>query len=200
MNDYQSYKQYKSTKSSGSTTGRSKEQSGKNKRISNKPPSKVSSSKSFQNKTSKNKSQDPQQIKQDRIRNARRKAEQKAYRESLKKQKLEEKENKKLEKQRRKQEFKHALKNNFKLFLGACFVVFYIMIAMLILYNNSNIAQLQYKINAIKKDIEKEKNYLNELEAERESTYKSETIENYAKYRLNMVYPSKEQIVYIKVD
>lgn len=205
MNDYQSYKQYKSTRSSGSTTGRSKEQSGKNKRISNKPPSKVSSSKSFQNKTSKNKpskskSKDPQQIKKDRMRDARRKAEQRAYRESLKKQKLEEKENKKLEKQKRKQEFQHALKNNFKLFLGACFVVFYIMIAMLILYNNSNIAQLQYKINAIKKDIEKEKNYLNELEAERESTYKSETIENYAKYRLNMVYPSKEQIVYIKVD
>lgn len=204
MNDYQSYKQYKSTKPSGSTTGRSKEQSGKNKRISNKPLAKPASkqdlSRKSKNKPSKSKPRDPQQIRQDKIREAKRKAEEKAYRERLKKQKLEDKQNKKLENQKRKQEFKHAIKNNFKLFLGACFVVFYIMIAMLILYNNSNIAQIQYKINAIKKDIEKEKNYLNELEAERESTYKSETIENYAKYRLNMVYPSKEQIVYIKVD
>lgn len=195
MNDYQSYKQYKSTKSSGSTAGRSKDQSGKNKRASNKPSSKPLSS-----KTIKSKPRDPQKIKQDRIREARRKAEEKAYKENLKKQKLLEKQNRKLEQQKKKEEFQHALKNNFKLFLGACFVVFYVIIAMFILYNNSNIAQLQYKINAINKEIEKEKNYLNELEAARESTYKSETIENYAKYRLNMVYPSKEQIVYIKVD
>lgn len=200
MNDYQSYKQYKSTKSSGSTTIKNKEERGKDKRISNKSSFEPASSKNIQNKNSKNKSRNANKIKQDKVRKAKRKAEEKAYRERLKQQKIENKQNKKLEKERKKQEFQHALKNNFKLFLGACFVVFYIIIAMLILYNNSNIAQLQYKINSINKEIEKEKNYLNELEAERESTYKSETIENYAKYRLNMVYPSKEQIVYIKVD
>ena len=82
----------------------------------------------------------------------------------------------------------------------ACFVVFYIGISLVLLYNNSRIAQMQYSVNEIREEVEKEKNYQNELEAERESTFKSETIENYAKYRLNMVYTTKEQTVYIKID
>ena len=39
---------------------------------------------------------------------------------------------------------------------------------------------MQYSVNEIMKEVEKEKNYQNELEAERESTFKSETIEKYA--------------------
>ncbi len=110
------------------------------------------------------------------------------------------KEKKKIDRQQRKIERWHAIKNYKKTFLVACFVVFYIGISMGILYNNSNISQLQYKLNLLNKEISKEKNLLNELEAERETTYKSETIENFAKYRLNMVYPTKDQMVYIKVD
>ena len=201
MNEYQSYKQYKPAKPSGGDN-----------RKKNKPKDKVSKNTKKQktnknkttthqnNKKSVNNKQNAQILKQNKIKEAQRIAKQKEHKENLKKQKLIEKQNKKIEKQKRKELFQHALKSNKKILLGACFVVFYIIISMFVLYNNSNISQLQYKVNEIKRDIEKEKNYLNELEVERESTYKSETIENYAKYRLNMIYPSKEQIVYIKVD
>ncbi len=191
MNEYKSYKQYKSTKPSGEPSRRNNQVSGKKTKNTNNKVSK---------KKPANKKLNAQMEKQNKIREAQRRAREKELKANLKNQKLIEKQNKKLEKQRRKESFQHALKGNKKLLLGACFVVFYIIVSMTVLYNNSNIAQLQYKANAIKRDIEKEKNYLNELEAERESTYKSETIENYAKYKLNMVYPSKEQIVYIKVD
>lgn len=107
---------------------------------------------------------------------------------------------KQFEKKEKIEQRRQAIKSNKKSLLIACFVVFYIGISMGILYNNSKIAQMQYNVNEIKKEIEKETNYNNELEAEREGTFKSETIENYAKYRLNMVYPSKEQTVYIKID
>lgn len=197
MNDYQSYKQYGSTKASETVRKKSKAPSGKKVKSTNKVSKKKTETKQF----------DAQKSKQNKIREAQKRAKEKEFKANFKKQKIIEKQNKiiekqnrKLQKQKKKELFQHALKSNKKILLGACFVVFYIMISMVLLYNNSNIAQLQYKANAIKRDIEKEKNYMNELEAERESTYKSETIENYAKYKLNMVYPSKEQIVYIKVD
>ena len=190
MNDYQSYKQYKSTKASGTGSRKNTVSSGKN----------VKSNSNVSKKKPANKKLNAQKSKQSKIREAQKRAKEKEFKENFKKQRIIEKQNRKIEKQKKKELFQHALKSNKKILLGACFVVFYIVISMVLLYNNSKIAQFQYQANSIKRNIEKEKNHLNELEAERESTYKSETIENYAKYKLNMVYPSKEQIVYIKVD
>lgn len=192
-NDYQSYKEYRNS-SPGVTKKPSNKKSGNKKakldnkktKSSNKPGAKSGKSRNLNKRSATpqaaNKKSDKlkKQLEQEHTKEMKARA--------------------KIEKRQRKVELWHAIKNYKKTFLVACFVVFYIGISMVILYNNSNISELQYKINSLKKDITKEKNLLNELETERESTYKSETIENLAKYRLNMVYPTKDQIVYVKVD
>ena len=194
MNDYQSYKQYKSEKpSSNRSVSKNKNTSKSRTKTKARTKAEVVENKRVASNTRAEAKRAAMVKKQEKAREAQRKIKEKEDRKK-------EKENKKIEQLKRKEAYRHALKNNKKLILGACFVVFYIFVSMILLYNNSNIAQLQYKINSINKEIEKEKNYLNELEAARESTYKSETIENYAKYKLNMVYPTKDQIVYIKVD
>lgn len=195
MNDYQSYKQYKSEKPSSNRSVSKRKNTNKSRA---KTKTKIKTEVAENNRAEAKKT--AMVRKREQLREQQRKLKEKEEKAKLKEIRKIEKENRKIEKQKRKEEYKHALKNNKKLLLGACFVVFYIFVSMILLYNNSNIAQLQYKINSINKEIEKEKNYLNELEADRESTYKSETIENYAKYKLNMVYPTKDQIVYIKVD
>lgn len=194
MNDYQSYKQYKSEKpSSNRSVSKNKNTSKSRTKTKARTKAEVVENKRVASNTRAEAKRAAMVKKQEKAREAQRKIKEKEDRKK-------EKENKKIEQLKRKEAYRHALKSNKKLILGACFVVFYIFVSMILLYNNSNIAQLQYKINSINKEIEKEKNYLNELEAARESTYKSETIENYAKYKLNMVYPTKDQIVYIKVD
>lgn len=194
MNDYQSYKQYKSEKpSSNRSVSKNKNTSKSRTKTKARTKAEVVENKRVASNTRAEAKRAAMVKKQEKAREAQRKIKEKEDRKK-------EKENKKIEQLKRKETYRHALKSNKKLILGACFVVFYIFVSMILLYNNSNIAQLQYKINSINKEIEKEKNYLNELEAARESTYKSETIENYAKYKLNMVYPTKDQIVYIKVD
>lgn len=60
--------------------------------------------------------------------------------------------------------------------------------------------ELKFQISDINKELEKDKNYLKELNSEKEAAYKSENIENIAKYNLGMVYPSKEQTIYINLD
>lgn len=199
--DYQSYKEYKN-RSSGtvkkSSTSRTENEKGKLKDKRERPKTKPLA------RSEKREKPDKRMVVDKRKSSGRSKAVN--HKASIEKKRIIEErkkeisEKKKIEKQEKRAQRWHAVKSNKKIFLAACFVVFYIGISMGILYNNSNIAELQYKINALNKDIVKENNLLNELEAERESTYKSETIENYAKYRLNMVYPTKEQIVYIKID
>lgn len=196
MNDYQSYKQYKSEKpSSNRSVSKNKNTSKSRTKTKARTKAEVVENKRVASNTRAEAKRAAMVKKQEKAREAQRKIKEKEDRKKEKENK-----NKKIEQLKRKEAYRHALKSNKKLILGACFVVFYIFVSMILLYNNSNIAQLQYKINSINKEIEKEKNYLNELEAARESTYKSETIENYAKYKLNMVYPTKDQIVYIKVD
>lgn len=190
MNDYQSYKQYKSEKPS-SNRSVSKSKNTNKSRAKTKTKTKIKVEVAENNRAEAKRA--AMVKKQEKLRETQRKKKEEEDRKKAK-------EHRRIEKLRKKEAYRHALKSNKKLLLGACFVVFYIFVSMILLYNNSNIAQLQYKINSINKEIEKEKNYLNELEAARESTYKSETIENYAKYKLNMVYPTKDQIVYIKVD
>ena len=185
MNNYQSYKDYKNSgiKTAGSREGSSPE-------MKRKPAKKAKAQGSGKARSSK-------PSKKDAAASRRIAAEKKkAAVQERKSIKLA----RQLERKEKREQRRHAIKSNRKPLMIACFVVFYIGISMVILYNNSRIAQMQYSVNEIRKEIEKEKNYQNELEAERESTFKSETIENYAKYRLNMVYPSKEQTVYIKID
>ena len=182
MNNYQSYKDYKNSgrRAAGPREGSSPE-------VKRKPVKKTKVSVSSKARPSKKDTAAAKRIEAQK---------KKAAAQERKNLKLA----RRLERKEKSEQRRHAIKSNRKPLMIACFVVFYIGISMVILYNNSRIAQMQYSVNEIRKEIEKEKNYQNELEAERESTFKSETIENYAKYRLNMVYPSKEQTVYIKID
>lgn len=182
MNNYQSYKDYKN---SGRRTAGPRE--GSSPEVKRKPVKKTKASVISKARPSKKDTAAAKRIEAQK---------KKAAAQERKNLKLA----RRLERKEKSEQRRHAIKSNRKPLMIACFVVFYIAISMVILYNNSRIAQMQYSVNEIRKEIEKEKNYQNELEAERESTFKSETIENYAKYRLNMVYPSKEQTVYIKID
>lgn len=195
MNNYQSYKDYKSDSKGKTGPGKKPKP-----RQNTKPVSE-----SLRNDKPKNKSKPkPPQNKKRIEENKRKLAAQKRFAAEKKRIDSENKKDLKIARQIEKKEMKEkrrqAIKSNSKTLLIACFVAFYVGISMVILYNNSKIAQMQYNVNEIKKEIEKEMNYKNELEAERESTFKSETIENYAKYRLDMVYPSKDQTVYINID
>lgn len=71
---------------------------------------------------------------------------------------------------------------------------------MLSLNFKSQLDALQFDINDISSKLEKEQNIIKELNSEKESAYKSETIENFARYRLGMIYPTREQTVYINLD
>lgn len=78
-------------------------------------------------------------------------------------------------------------------------VIYLAMASWTIVHNNSKISELKYTVTTLNIEINRQGNLINELEAKRESTYKSQTIENYAKYKLGMIYPTKAQTVYIKV-
>lgn len=110
------------------------------------------------------------------------------------------KQNKRLQrmnrKNRRKSFYKKVKPVQITLFILGVYLV---LAANLVVNNNSQLALLKYKVTELNTEITRQENIINELEAKRESTFKSQTIENYAKYKLDMVYPTKEQTVYIKV-
>lgn len=83
--------------------------------------------------------------------------------------------------------------------VGAILVIYLAIASWTIVHNNSKISELKYTVTTLNIEINRQGNLINELEAKRESTYKSQTIENYAKYKLGMIYPTKAQTVYIKV-
>lgn len=64
----------------------------------------------------------------------------------------------------------------------------------------SEIDMLKFKNNELSSQLDQKKEVIKELNSKKEATYKSETIENLARYRLGMVYPTKEQTVYIYLD
>ena len=72
--------------------------------------------------------------------------------------------------------------------------------AILMINQNAAIDELKFGINDLTAKLEKENNMLKELNSEKETAYKSENIENIARYNLGMVYPTKEQTIYINLD
>lgn len=72
--------------------------------------------------------------------------------------------------------------------------------AILMLNQNATIDTLKFEINDLNEAYKKEKNILKELNSQKEAALKSETIENIARYNLGMVYPTKEQTIYINLD
>ena len=64
----------------------------------------------------------------------------------------------------------------------------------------SEIDLLKFENNELTSQLEQKKEVIKELNSKKEATYKSETIENIARYKLGMIYPTKEQTVYIYLD
>lgn len=65
---------------------------------------------------------------------------------------------------------------------------------------NAKIDMIQFEINDLDKELDRKKEIVKALNTEKEAAYKSETIENLARYKLGMVYPTKEQTIYINLD
>lgn len=95
-----------------------------------------------------------------------------------------------------KEDFSNIFK---KMFVGL--ILFIVIIEVLFLVNaQTRLDKIQFDINDLSSQIEKNNNSIKELNSKKESSYKSETIENFAKYKLGMVYPTKEQTVYIYLE
>lgn len=71
---------------------------------------------------------------------------------------------------------------------------------MLMLNLNSQLDKIQFEINDYNAQLSEKKQLVKELNSQKEAAYKSETIENLARYKLGMVYPKKEQSIYINLD
>ncbi|KXZ39543.1 Septum formation initiator [Alkalithermobacter thermoalcaliphilus JW-YL-7 = DSM 7308] len=94
---------------------------------------------------------------------------------------------------------KRAKKRKFKPIIKlAFFMIFGVMIAFMCGY--AYISSLKYEIHSLNRELRGLENKKGELTVELERLSKSGYIEREAKKRLNMVYPSEEQIVYIRVD
>ncbi len=81
--------------------------------------------------------------------------------------------------------------------LAVLFIIGGIMVTITL---KSEIDMLKFKNNELSSQLDQKKEVIKELNSKKEATYKSETIENLARYRLGMVYPTKEQTVYIYLD
>ncbi|MDO4711086.1 MAG: hypothetical protein Q4A75_03835 [Peptostreptococcaceae bacterium] len=76
-----------------------------------------------------------------------------------------------------------------------------IIAEMLLMLNlNSKLDAIQFEINDHNEKLGEKKQLVKELNSEKEAAHKSETIENLARYKLGMVYPTKEQTIYINLD
>lgn len=102
-------------------------------------------------------------------------------------------------------EYKYKKKNtNKRGFKKVIRNVFIIILFMGIMIGNLSIYQvsssLKYKINYLKKDLEKNEVKLEELELQSQKNIDLKKLEKDAKDKLKMVYPTEDQKVYISVD
>ncbi len=108
------------------------------------------------------------------------------------------------EKIKRKKERTAALVSGFLLLCKKVGLVLFVLIAlgelMLLINFEARIHSIQFEINDITANLDEKKELLKELNSQKEAAYKSETIENIARYNLGMIYPTKEQTVYINLD
>lgn len=121
------------------------------------------------------------------------------------------KKERKLEKARLKEERARARKEKmtsladsalfFGKLLGKLMLLGIIIGEIILMINlNAKIDMIQFEINDLDKELDRKKEIVKELNTEKEAAYKSETIENLARYKLGMVYPTKEQTIYINLD
>lgn len=96
--------------------------------------------------------------------------------------------------------FKLAIKDLLKKAFYVILLALLIGETILMLNQNAVIDNLKFSINDINTELEKENNVLKELNSKKETALKSETIENIARYNLGMIYPTKEQTIYINLD
>lgn len=96
-------------------------------------------------------------------------------------------------------DFRNGISAFAKKFLIFVSLIVIVTQVIFIIKLNSKLESLQFDINKMNTKISKDKEIIKELNTKKENAYKSETIENFARYKLGMVYPKKEQIVYINL-
>ncbi|SHJ56185.1 septum formation initiator family protein [Tepidibacter formicigenes] len=91
-------------------------------------------------------------------------------------------------------------KKNRKLNILSIFGLFILCIIIIFMYRYSIVSSLKYEVQSLNKELENKKNKKKQLYLELDNLSKSGFIEKEAKERINMIYPTDEQTVYIKVD
>ncbi len=71
---------------------------------------------------------------------------------------------------------------------------------LFLMYRYSIISNLEYEVQSLNKELETMKNKKKELYLELEKLSKSGFVEKEAREKLQMNYPTEDQIVYIKID
>ena len=89
-------------------------------------------------------------------------------------------------------------KKNYR-FITFLFIII-MMFSTLFMSRYSLITNLEYEIQSLNKELDNKKNDKKELILELDNLSKSGFIEQTAKEKLNMIYPTQEQIVYINLQ
>lgn len=124
----------------------------------------------------------------------------KRRKEELRARKLQKKQERKETRKERVGQVKQSIFGIFKRFFVALMLLVLVLEMLLMISQNASIDALRFEINDLNASYEKQSNVLKELNSQKETAFKSETIENIARYNLGMVYPSKEQTIYIDLD
>ena len=107
------------------------------------------------------------------------------------------------EKPKNLQEYKNnrkVKKNNNKYLLTFLLIFLFMMIFTFFMHRYSKISNLQYEIQSLNKELENKQNTKKELYFNLDSLSKSGFIEQVAKEKLNMQYPTQESIVYLNLN
>ncbi|SHH12492.1 septum formation initiator family protein [Tepidibacter thalassicus] len=101
----------------------------------------------------------------------------------------------------------NSSKNNYrkkkkskKVNMLSIFTLFILGIIIIFMYRYSVVSSLKYEVQSLNKELENKKNKKKQLYLELDNLSKSGFIEKEARERLNMNYPTDDQIIYIKVD
>ncbi|MBM7614594.1 cell division protein FtsL [Alkaliphilus hydrothermalis] len=105
-----------------------------------------------------------------------------------------------LQRQPKKQKKKAPKSYRFEKVMATAGIVTILVLSLSLLLRYASITEARHDVHGLSKQLEQLENQREKLKVEMEKVSKSMTIEAAAKERLNMQYPSKEQVFYVAVD
>jgi len=105
-----------------------------------------------------------------------------------------------LQRQPKKQKKKEPKRYRFEKVMATVGIITILVLSLSLLLRYASITETRHQVHGLSKQLEQLESQREKLKVEMEKVSKSKTIEAAAKERLNMQYPSKEQVFYVAVD